>query len=278
MKIKAYIVVLFSLLSLIAICPSVMAHSLWINPGDSYPQVGSTVDIGIGWGHKYPANRVDQEIKEDLVESVSAVDPDGLAVNLTKVPAVLYKLPVKKAGAYLITAKIKSGFFTTTPDGRKRGDKKTVANPIKCTNFHIEAKTVIIAGGNDKNLRHAVGQSLELVPLTSLQNLKKGDKLSFKVLFEGKPLPDAAVKATYAGFEAQDIAPHAQAQKDGQAGAKRFPVETVTDKSGQATLQLDQAGYWMIMLSHKPPFPDPQICDECMYNVAFTFEIRARQR
>jgi len=279
MKTGKNIVMLIAVLFLIAVCPSAQAHNLWLNPGNYYPEVGSTVDIGIGWGHKYPANRVDQEVKEDRVEAIGAVDPDGLALNLEKVSAALYRLKVGKAGAYLITAKTKSGFFTTTLEGRKFGDKKSAANPIRCTNFHLDAKTLIIAGGKDKNLSHAVKQPLELIPMTNLYHLKKGEKLTVKVLFDGKPLPKAAVKATYAGFETEDIASHGASQKDqkdkkDQKGDKHFPVETVTDEQGQAVFQLNQTGYWMIMLSHKPPFEDNTVCDEHMYNAAFTFEVR----
>jgi uncharacterized GH25 family protein len=51
-------------------------------------------------------------------------------------------------------------------------------------------------------------------------------------------------------------------------------VETVTDDTGLATVQLAKAGYWMILLSHKPPYPDKETCDEYMYNQAFTFQVR----
>ena len=124
-----------------------------------------------------------------------------------------------------------------------------------------------------------------MIPLTNPQTLKKGDNLNLKVLFDGKPLAAATVRATYAGFETGDIASHGASQADAKAGAgkmagkkdknraKRFPVETITDESGQAVMQLNQTGCWMILLSHKPPFADSQICDECMYNTAFTFQI-----
>jgi uncharacterized GH25 family protein len=263
---------------LIMLSSPALAHNLWLNPADYYPQVGSTVDIGIGWGHKYPANRVDQEIKEDRVEEIRAIDPDGQSVDLVKVSVSLYRLKVEKAGAYLVTARIKPGFFTTTPEGRKWGNKKEIADPIKCTNFHIQAKTVLIAGGKDQNLTHPTGQPLEIIPRTNFGQMKPGDALAIQVMFDGKPLPDATVRATYAGFDAEDIAPHRPAAKDKKADKKghdrHFPVETHTDTQGRAELQLEKAGYWMIMLSHRCPFADAGTCDEYMYNMAFTFEVQ----
>jgi uncharacterized GH25 family protein len=278
MKTNIRRVMLLCMLSLIMLCTPALAHNLWLNPADYYPPVGSTVDIGIGWGHKYPANRVDQEIKEGRVEEIRAFDPDGQPVDLVQASVTLYRLKIEKAGAYLVTARIKPGFFTTTPEGRKWGNRKEIANPIKCTNFHIQAKTVLIAGGKDQNLKHPAGQPLEIIPQTNFSRIKPGDALAIQVIFDGKPLPEAAVRATYAGFEAEDIAPHQPKAKDKKADkkghARHFPVETLTDTQGKAELRVKKAGYWMIMLSHHCPFADAGTCDEYMYNMAFTFEVR----
>jgi uncharacterized GH25 family protein len=192
----------------------------------------------------------------------------------------LYQLKIEKPGAYLITAHIKPGFFTMTPDGRKWGDKKAVTNSVKCTNFHIQAKTVLIANSSDKNISGVAGQPLEIIPLTNPLQLKKDAPLAVKILFNGQPLSGAAVRATYAGFEADDMAPHKPPPKDKAASKgmkhphKHFPVETVSNDQGQADLQLTKAGYWMIMLSHRSPYPETETCDEYMYNMAFTFEVK----
>lgn len=273
MKIKFGVTIFFLIFSVTAICIPAQAHNLWLNPDNFYPSVGSAVNIGIGWGHKFPANRVDQEIKEDRAEEIRAVDPDGLDVSLEKVSVELYRLKIEKAGVYLVTARIKPGFFTKTTEGRKWGDKTTVTNPIRCTNFHIQAKTVIVAGGADKNLGHAAGQPLEVIPLADPSNLKNGGAFPVKVLFGGQSLPNTAIKATYAGFESEDIASHDNSKKDHHSH-KHYPAETVTDDQGRAELKLGRAGYWMLLLSHKPPYPDPSVCDEYMYNMAFTFQAR----
>ncbi len=271
---KSYIVLMVSVCCAVMFCGAANAHNLWLNPDNYFPEVGTTVDIGIGWGHKYPANRIDQEIKDGRVEAIHAIDPDGKTVDLSKVSAALFQLKIDKPGAYLITAQIKPGFFTTTTEGRKWGNKKEIANPIKCTNFHIQAKTVLVAGNDDKNLIHMAGQPLEVIPLNNPNQMKTGDALTIKLLFNGQPLPDATVRATYAGFDDKDIAPHQPAKKEMKKGHHRnFPVETMTDGQGKAVLQLKKSGYWMIMLSHRCPFSDSGTCDEYMYNMAFTFEV-----
>ena len=276
---KTYIVLMVTVFCSVIVGGAAHAHNLWLNPSDYFPKVGTTVDIGIGWGHKYPANRVDQEVKDGRVETITAVAPDGKTIDLSKVSAALYQLKIDEPGAWLITAQIKPGFFTTTPEGRKWGNKKEIANPIKCTNFFIQAKAVLIAGDSDKNFSNKAGQRLEIVPLTNLDQIKAGEALSIQLLFDGKPLPDAKVRATYAGFEADDIAPHQAAAKtkekkmDKKGHGKHFPVETHTDAQGKAVLPMKKSGYWMVMLSHHCPFADAGTCDEYMYNMAFTLEV-----
>jgi uncharacterized GH25 family protein len=248
------------------------AHMLWLNPMDYTPAVSSTTEIGIGWGHSFPVNRVDQEVKEDRMEAIQAVDPDGKTVPLVKVAADRYQLKVEKAGAYIVTARIKPGFFTMTPEGRKWGNKKEIENGVKCTNFHIEAKAVILAGGDPKGFDRAAGQTVELVPADDPQQLKAGQKFAVRVFYQGKPLADAAVNGIYAGFEEPKQAEHGHG-KNGH-GIKHYPVETQTDAQGRLSFVPDRAGYWLLIVSHKPAYAEKEICDEYMYNVTYAMEVK----
>ena len=272
---KVKIVLISTIFCTLSFCAAAHAHNLWLNPDNYFPEVGTTVEIGIGWGHKFPANRVDQQIKDGQLESIQAVDPNGAMVDLNKVSTGIYQLAIDKPGTWLITARIKPGFFTKTPAGRKWGDKKAVKNAVRCTNFHIQAKTVLIAGGSNKNLDGAAGQPIEIIPITDPSGIKAGDKLEIMTVFNGKPLSNAIVRATYAGFE-----PDEKGQRKPPAGGKKparmkrhYPVETNTDAAGTAALELKNAGYWMIMLSHRCPFENSEVCDEYMHNVTFTLEV-----
>ncbi len=293
---KRELVSLFCALVIVLAGSHAFAHNLWLNPSNHFPKPGETVDIGIGWGHQYTASRTHEEVKETTVEEITALDPDGQTVKLERESAALYKIKVEKAGVYLVTARIKPGVFTMTPEGRKWATRKEVENPTKCTAFHISAKTVLVVGGSDKNLSGLMNQPLELVPLSDPSKLKKGSALPVKVLFEGKPLAGFPVKATFAGYEekgaggsaAQKPAEKGEGPKTGKepgsaeakqeqghrGGGVRFPVETATDDQGQAVVPVDRPGYWLISLSHKPPYPDPEVCDEYMYNYTFTFQVK----
>lgn len=286
---------LMGVLALVLVGPSAFAHNLWLNPSGHFPRVGESVDIGIGWGHAYPASRTHQEVKEDTVEEITALDPDGQTVSLESVSASLYRLKVEKAGVYLVTARIKPGVFTMTPEGRKWANKKEVQNPTKCTAFQISAKTALVVGESDRNLNALTGQPLELVPLANPSKLAKGASLPVRMLFEGKPLVGAPVKATYAGYgeagsgeaEARKPAEKREGMEAGKqegtqgksdeghrGGGMVYPVETTTDEKGEAIIPVSTGGFWMVSLSHRPPYPDSETCDEYMYNYAFTFQVK----
>lgn len=253
----------------------VNAHMLWLNPMDYTPEVGSTVEIGIGWGHRFPADRTDQEVKEDRVAAIGAVDPDGRPVELEKVAVDRYKLKIQKAGAYVVSARINPGFFTMTPEGRMWGNKKEIKDCVKCTNFHIEAKTVLVAGGDPRHLNGATGQTLDLIPLSDPRELKKGSGFEVSVAYQGKPLADAQVRAVYAGFEVKEEKTAAHQGKTAHQKGKHghYTVETVTDADGVATIPVDRSGHWLIVLSYRPPYPDKATCDEYMHNVTYAFQV-----
>lgn len=267
MKKAKILAVTFAATVLFAVSQPAAAHNLWLNPDNHYPKVGDTVEIGIGWGHKYPASRVDQAVNEGTVQHITALDPDGKTASLKKVSETLYNLKIEKKGVYIVVANTKPGVFTTTTEGRKWADRKGVENPIKCTSYEIMASSVIVAGGGDKGLSGKTGMSLEFIPGASPAGLKKGDSFKAQVLFKGKPLADAEISATYAGFTDEAVDDHA-------GKMHRHAIETKTDDKGVAEIVISKNGYWMISASHRSPYPDRETCDEYMYNSAFTFEVK----
>jgi len=264
--------ILLGLFSLM-LCSSASAHKIWLNPADHFPEPGSTVEIGIGWGHKYLADRTHEELKKGMPEKIQALDPDGETVELTKIADDRYSLKVLKPGFYLINVKNKSGFFTKTPEGRKWGNKTEIGDAVQCTNYHLGGKTVIMVGDSEEGFDRPVGQALEIVPLNNPGHLKKGDTLKVRLLLNGNPAAYIPIKAAYAGFEKVEKEEPAHPDKK-KKDDRPFPAEAITDVQGEAELRLDHSGYWMISLSYKPPYPDSAVCDQYMYNMTFTFQVQ----
>ncbi len=270
----------FALMSAILLLASTAAaHNIWITPADYFPEPNSTTEIGIGWGHKYLADRTHEKLKEGKVEKIQILGPAGTSIDPVMVANGQYKMDVGQPGSYLITTKIKSGFFTTTPDGRKWGKKNEVTNAVKCTNYHIGGKSLIMVGNSDKGFEQTTGQALELIPITNPAQVAANTAFKVKILFQGQPVANLALKATYAGFEKEEDNKPAHPDTANKKALmkkeeKKFPAEAVTDAQGEAELQLDRSGYWMISLSHRPAYPDLTVCDQYMYNMTFTFQVK----
>lgn len=94
-------------------------------------------------------------------------------------------------------------------------------------------KSLLQAGArHDETYKRELGFKLEIIPQTNPYELKIGDSLEVKVLFEGKPLPNAKVFAD-----------------NREAGSTRTQ-QTRTTAAGIATVKLDRSGFWLVRLVH----------------------------
>ena len=235
---------------------SVWAHMLWLNVDNYQPDVGESVQVEIGWGHKFPKDEV---IKEGRLKRTYALDPQGRTVPLKQISTGQYKLTVKQKGVYLVFAQINPGVYTKTTDGYKRHTKKGLDNAIKCVSYDMRAKAVINVGGQEQGLSREVDDLLEIVPLKSPAGLKEGDILPVKVLFQGKPLSHDYLYATYVGFS---------------DASETYAFTTMMNKEGKANIKLLKKGAWLVKVPHKLPYPDQEECDEYFYWSTLTFEVK----
>lgn len=81
------------------------------------------------------------------------------------------------------------------------------------------------------------GARLQIVPLASPADLKVGDELPVKLLFDGKPLP-GRLFATYDGFSARE---------------GTFATTAVAEKDGAAFIKITAPGLWVVKASHSQP-------------------------
>lgn len=90
------------------------------------------------------------------------------------------------------------------------------------------AKTIVRVGDavSDSSWGEPVGLALEIVPGSDPTQLKQGDLLSIRVLWQGQPLPDLAVGAA--------------------AASPAKPALARTDAQGRARFKLDRSGPWLL--------------------------------
>lgn len=243
-----------------------LAHNIWLAPDNHFPQVGDTVQIKVGFGHDYPASRMDQPVKEGMIGEALAIAPGGGQVVLEKTAVDTYRLKIEQPGAYLVVAAMPPGLFSRTPEGMKRGGRQDFPEVKSCMEARMVANAFLFAGGQGPAAQSA--QHLQLKPLADLASLKKGGVLPVQVRFEGQPLAGAQIKATYAGYQ-----PPAEAKPHKGHGAP-MALEATSDAEGKAELKLDAPGFWLVILTHSTPYQPAEVCDKRMYLSSYAFEIK----
>ena len=260
-------------LALLAAGSPALAHNFWLAPDKHFPQVGETVEIKIGFGHQYPASRVDERVKDGMVAEVVVIAPDGTATPLAMQAVDTCRLKIDRPGVHLLVASMTPGLFSRTPEGMKRGSKRDWPEVVECRDMRMVANAWLVAGGQG-GAAPGAPQPLQITPLADLVGLKKGDTLPVLVLFKGRPLVGAKLWATYAGY-----APPAAPQPEAQAGSRAshaapFAQQVVTDEQGRAGIELEAAGYWLVIASHGAPYTPAEVCDKQVHTASFAFEAR----
>ena len=103
-------------------------------------------------------------------------------------------------------------------------------------------KTFVSTNCNFYGTDNAFEQKFEIIPVDDISTLGTGD-FEFKVLFNGRPLPNGTVKIRGTNSE----------------GADR--VSAICDKYGKAVLPLNVSGDWLISASAAGDYWDGEYCD-----------------
>jgi uncharacterized GH25 family protein len=253
---KKYLVLCAVVLAFLWSVSWAQAHMFWLNVNDDTPKAGEPVQVEIGFGHKFPQ---DEEIKGERLGSVQVVGPNGQEVPLKKISITRYDFVPPAAGVYMISAQVVPGFVTRTPQGMKLQTKKGVPDANFCFHFDMAAKTFVSVGQPKQGFDRSVQNTLDIMPLKNLNILKGGETLPVKVIFQGKPIAGAEVKFTYDGWPDPD---------------KPFATLGKTDAKGEIQVKLDKPGRWLLIATHKTPYPNQEECDENMYSSSLTFNVR----
>ncbi|HBT96916.1 MAG TPA: hypothetical protein DEB25_04405 [Desulfobulbaceae bacterium] len=246
-----------SLLSMFA--ATAQAHDFWA--GSQTAEPGKPLAVFLGQGHNFPTG---DEIKADEI---------GGRYNTPEVLGAKGKIALKQGvrpweyssketpppGTYILAVSQNPGFFSRTPDGYVTKNKKEAPDAISCRMSVGFGKEVISVGGVlDSTLAvKPIGQTLEIVPLINPVGLKAGEKLPVRVLFKGKPLPGAEVKAYFAGFS--------------EDGAVAFAGRVNQD--GEIAIIPLKKGQWLAKVTQSQPYPDLEVCDSMNYNATLTFSV-----
>ena len=121
-------------------------------------------------------------------------------------------------------------------------------------------KTLVQVGNRAiDSVDRVLQQKIEIVPRQNPYKLAIGDSFVVVVLFDGKPLQNALVSGTYAGFTNK---PDTYAQS------------VRTDNRGTAVFRLTNKGPWLVRVVHMVPLVNSPEADWESFWASLTFEVR----
>ena len=256
------------IVSILLASGTALAHDFWIEPSRFQPMPGELVKLELLVGERLAGEAVPRNdawidrfeaVRDGAASRVVGVDgsdPAGLIrpdtpgrtlVVYTSRPSYV-EVEAPKFEAYLqaegldapraARARTRSG---ATP-GRER--------------FSRCAKALLAVGGASRSgaATAPAGLPLELVAESDPYALQPGDNLTVRLLYLGRPLAGALVKAT-------------DRERPGE------PVAVRTDAVGRASLALPRAGAWLIHAVHMVPVTGDARADWESFWASLTFEL-----
>jgi uncharacterized GH25 family protein len=240
--------------ALLAFCPAALAHDMWLTVDN--PQVNKPLHVVVGYGHAFPQG---EGTEKERLTPVHVRGPQGKVDTKPGDKLDFLTVSPLAKGSYLAVGGRARQWYTKTPEGYKDAPKNQVPGALGCLRSAKYAKAVVNLGGAADDLSTPVGQTLEVVPLINPAAIKQTGELPVLVLFEGKPLANAKVMATFAGFSQV---------------SNTFAFAGQTGKEGKALVKIWHPGLWLVVAKHEVAFQDAAQCDKDMHAAALTFEVK----
>lgn len=233
------------------------AHEFWLEPVAGPVAAGGSARLALRVGEFFEGELLGFSAQQTVaLRQYSAAGMRDLQrlLPLRSVVATL-DLPVPDPGTYLIAFDSQPNQIALSADRfhaylhdegldfiKAQREANGSADKPGRERYRRHVKTLLRAAGVDPSAATPdmtwatrTGQRLEIVPLANPLALRPLDPLAVQVLFEGKPLAGALLKAWY--------------KRDGQT----LTVRATTAADGKATLTLPYAGAWMISVVHMVP-------------------------
>ncbi len=264
---------LYTLLAILLISNTLLfSHEFWLMPDKFRVKVNElfTLTFYVGedftgeiWGNKkertLKLTHFTGEIKSDLTKLSIESDTYDIVLNFVNEGTLVLTLESKNSfialDAEKFNAYLKEDGIDDIYEFRKKdGDLDKPSKEL----YRRCAKTLVQVGTNtDNTFKKNTGMPLEIIPLQNPYTAKMGDKMTVKILFNGKPLKNKMVVAWN-----KTITTKTRKQK------------LKTNNDGQVSFPLDQKGQWMISTVQMIPVIDNVDANYQSYwgNLTFEFE------
>jgi nickel transport protein len=196
----------------IALPLSARAHDLWLEPRGEVLVLryghrgGEALDLDAG------------KVKTVLCRNGTAPATDVRGASTAAPRELLTRSRCDVAGAFL-----DGGFWSLTPDGEKNLPRNRVPDAVRSWRSMQFAKWV---DTRSPGAAAPLGDELEIVPVGDLSGVRQGDKATFRVLWQGKPVAGAVLAIDHRPLGETDA-----------AGECRVKVRAADVESVSATLK-----------------------------------------
>lgn len=258
----------FAALLLVSCHPArVFAHDFWIEPSSFHPAVGSELAVSLRVGEHFrgdPVPRADPRIVRFVLSSAAgetpigglpATDPAGF-VRISSPGFSLLAYRSNRTPITLEPEKFEKYLAEEGLDGvlKARASRGERAKPGREVYSRCAKSLVAGDGSGEAGFDRVLGLTLEIVADASPLKTRPGGRMPFRILYEGKPLAGALVKAI------------ALEDPDNTLDAR-------TDARGRVTLALARKGAWLVKAVHMVPAPPETGADWESLWASLTFEI-----
>ena len=254
------------------------AHDFWIQPSRYAVGVGEPVPFTLLVGHGaarqrwgVAADRIRRFADIDAAGSsdrravlhTTSGDNDGSLVLTTpgthvvvlESGPVISVLPSIRFNDYLKVEGLTPAIAQRLRTGKTGTDGREIYSRRAKTLIQVVGASAGAAAAPQPQVTRPTGLKLEIVPQRSPYDLKPGDALPVRILYDGRPLSSATVKLNNLDFDAAPLA------------------QLLTDANGNASFKVPLRGRWQLNVVWTRPITQPDADFETVFSsLTFGFE------
>ena len=237
---------------------SASAHSLWTQGENK-----DVFEADLIYGHEFPKPEVIPEARLVLFEAPQVISAKGTQTLVQSGENYHYRHSAKLGkGTHVLLGTYKPTYWTKKADGKWAMAKTRADFPDaqSCGLYSMSGKSFVIIDDDGAFATKPLGKGYEITPLASPNNIKVGELAKFRVTLDGKPVAEAKVVGSPAGFNSEEVEIEA------------FYAET--DKNGEFSFRALKPGLWYLSSEVEQAPKDPKVCDKVVDEFTLSFNVK----
>ncbi len=158
-----------------------------------------------------------------------------------------------------------------------RKDSGSLQEPVR-ERYSRFVKTIVGVGSKTQastaHISKPTGQRIEIVPLSNPADLQPGQKLEFRVRYNGRPLAGALVSATNEHYLPSARAGSEHAGDDHEHGNEHYASAVRTDQNGQSSIPITKPGHQLIRTTYMIELKEDKDFDYESFWASLTFDVK----